>query len=1337
MRRRSFWRTCVVSAIAGASLLTAGTAAAAAVTLKSAVSIDDGTAPFDAMAGPGLDTSPNNQIVRTNDNVTYQLSVAPSATVTNTTFTLVLPRGEEMTGVPGVCVGPGSKVVPATLPPPAVPTTALSYLGLMRQTLTCNVGTVGVGSSLKYPVVAKVRPEVPNGALLVLGPADLTVSADGATSSSPPPPAPITVSAQARFDLSKQSTCVNNDPNCGYFFGPLQRSCSNDATKACQFVYVPILISGPAGGRGSTPLASPITFTEDLTPASLYPAGAVAAAEANLPKYGATLFNGPGCGYGLYASPGYTIGGPYTATNAVRNSGTVSCSQAGGPGTPVTVTITNPDTTAFTCPSTTPQPAGTTLPADRCYVVSLNIAYEVPVDAINDLGIASGNTHAFATTDYFKNFTAVAIDGTPNAPEPLANNRRNIGYKTEPVGGFNKWFAGIPGNPQNVPPIQYSPGLPIMEGPPGGGTLHSGNIPALSGQGIISQDYFQQTQQVGPGPISTLTCDSWDNTKLWLKAANYPASTDPSGNYGQHFPSNGKAAWVSASIIDYGGPNQRMDQQFAATVQYGTGQPGGPGAAAQCDDSSSPAGWVSDPATLPGNDPAKAATGVYTAVTRVRAFFQIPYSIGGTLGTISIGQVVADSPGPNGTRVPNWANVKYDYTGGDFAHIRTNAVPWVILNGYEPLTNAGAFGDRLTIANDFVRLKKEVRTAFSGGFVTTTPQTSGGQTVDYRLSPTVNAGVPTSKTDDLTVEDCLPVGQSYLTTDPGSPGPAVVQLGSPPGAGITCSAGQTYVKWVLPGQTINSAVTPIVYHVRIGATATPGTQTNTAIVSSTGDVSSPAADRTATASVQITQPSGVVIDKTALTPLVQVNRTGSAKNDLLKWQINFSNLNAPGTPHDVDVIDVLPQNGANGSSFGGTLALSSVTVTAGSTKTQPVQVLYSADPVVSSDPTDPSNAPLTATNTYCDAANGGTAIIGHGACPTGLASVRAVRLLRPGSFNNGEVITAEVDLLPVGNAKADVYVNRVGGDSAGLLPVGPVDAPETITASSFGHLVWWDYNKNGVQDPGEPGIANVKIDVTGTDDLGNPVSLSVVTDATGNYTVPNLRAGNYRAVVDSTTLPSGAQPVYDLDNGINGANSDSGPFTLKQSQDRIDVNFGYRPVPSISTTTSAATGLPGSPLSDVVKVTNTQGQAGSLAWQLLGPVTPAAGQSCTDVSYAAAPVAGSGTVAVTGDGSYTVGPVSTGQPGCYSWTEILSGPSYNADATSAAGLAPESTLISLPPPTPTPSTIIPGLPNTGAGGHGATLLGGLLLLVGLGLSGLLGRRRLLRSLRGARSHPSA
>jgi LPXTG-motif cell wall-anchored protein len=73
----------------------------------------------------------------------------------------------------------------------------------------------------------------------------------------------------------------------------------------------------------------------------------------------------------------------------------------------------------------------------------------------------------------------------------------------------------------------------------------------------------------------------------------------------------------------------------------------------------------------------------------------------------------------------------------------------------------------------------------------------------------------------------------------------------------------------------------------------------------------------------------------------------------------------------------------------------------------------------------------------------------------------------------------------------------------------------------IGDLVWFDLNKNGVQDPGEPGVANVVLTITTaaggevTDIFGRKVT-SVTTSASGRYLIPFLPAGAYKITI---TLP--------------------------------------------------------------------------------------------------------------------------------------------------------------------------------------------------------------------------
>ncbi|MBE7513531.1 MAG: hypothetical protein HS103_12060 [Anaerolineales bacterium] len=64
----------------------------------------------------------------------------------------------------------------------------------------------------------------------------------------------------------------------------------------------------------------------------------------------------------------------------------------------------------------------------------------------------------------------------------------------------------------------------------------------------------------------------------------------------------------------------------------------------------------------------------------------------------------------------------------------------------------------------------------------------------------------------------------------------------------------------------------------------------------------------------------------------------------------------------------------------------------------------------------------------------------------------------------------------------------------------------------IGDTVWWDYNGNGVQDPGEPGIPGVIVELIGTT---GTVIATTTTDASGLYFF-NVDAGTYTVRVASS-----------------------------------------------------------------------------------------------------------------------------------------------------------------------------------------------------------------------------
>ena len=281
-----------------------------------------------------------------------------------------------------------------------------------------------------------------------------------------------------------------------------------------------------------------------------------------------------------------------------------------------------------------------------------------------------------------------------------------------------------------------------------------------------------------------------------------------------------------------------------------------------------------------------------------------------------------------GEILPNWASYKLAVGAVSMADLVADQNIPTNQSSYNPANNSGSYGDRLLAAPAFPRITKLVKGPTDPGFSSTPPAVTGGQTVQYQLSPTLTSAVPSAGiTEDVWVEDCLPSSQSYISA---TVTPNVVSVGSVPGdAKISCpNASDTYIRWDLGQRQINATIPPIVVDVRVSSIAADGAYTNTTTVWSENDASALAL-RTSTAGIQIVNPAGIKIEKVALTPVTQVNRTGQTTNQLNKWSLTLANVNGPTSLTNPDVIDVLPKQGAAGTAYQGTFAFVSAAVTTG------------------------------------------------------------------------------------------------------------------------------------------------------------------------------------------------------------------------------------------------------------------------------------------------------------------------------------------------------------------------------------------------------------------------
>ncbi|MEV8252778.1 SdrD B-like domain-containing protein [Rhodoglobus sp. NPDC076762] len=232
--------------------------------------------------------------------------------------------------------------------------------------------------------------------------------------------------------------------------------------------------------------------------------------------------------------------------------------------------------------------------------------------------------------------------------------------------------------------------------------------------------------------------------------------------------------------------------------------------------------------------------------------------------------------------------------------------------------------------------------------------------------------------------------------------------------------------------------------------------------------------------------------------------------------------------------------------------------------------------------------------------------------------------------------------------------------------------------SVIGDRVWWDRNKDGVQDANEPGLGNVGIRVTylGTDGvLGGSGSagdlvFTTTTDSNGDWTVTDVPDGNFIVEVVSG-VPAGFSATYDNDSGTT---SPDGVSEVVLVGSDLNQDFGYAGNSSISDTVwldlnqdgVKDAGEPGLPNVDV-----------TLVW--FGPDGVAGGGD--DVTFVETTDA-NGTYLFGGlpEGNYTATVDTTTLPAGVTPTfDADAGPNQPTAGTKASGVGPNSTTaIALP-----------------------------------------------------------
>ena len=314
------------------------------------------------------------------------------------------------------------------------------------------------------------------------------------------------------------------------------------------------------------------------------------------------------------------------------------------------------------------------------------------------------------------------------------------------------------------------------------------------------------------------------------------------------------------------------------------------------------------------------------------------------------------------------------------------------------------------------------------------------------------------------------------------------------------SDGTTTLVFNIPNCTVNQSIDSLIFEASIDEESVNGTQYNViaTIYASPDKVGTEnESDRTAETSIQVINLSSHRLYKSVETPVIE-------KNGEIHYTVSYKN-NTDEIIRDFQLLDILPYNGdSRGTEYTGEYTLDRLVVTqkdgAGETiSNDNLEILYTNDE---------------------SARNGVTSKdenlgVGWNSVNSETIKQKATAYVVKGEIGAQGSVTVDIYLKTNGNKGLDKYVNSATAQVY-------KETEEMVTSNVVSQVVerkiegiaWEDSNRNGVKDEGEQVLSNVEINLTDelgqqvTDVNGNKVT-SIKTDENGYYKFENLPKGEY------------------------------------------------------------------------------------------------------------------------------------------------------------------------------------------------------------------------------------
>ena len=365
--------------------------------------------------------------------------------------------------------------------------------------------------------------------------------------------------------------------------------------------------------------------------------------------------------------------------------------------------------------------------------------------------------------------------------------------------------------------------------------------------------------------------------------------------------------------------------------------------------------------------------------------------------------------------------------------------------------------------------------------------------VTYKITPTLTSyGNIQSNIKDvaITITDTLPNGLTYV--------PNSSNYGEPQ---LTKNVdGTTTLVWQITGCNVDEKIEDLVFKASIYEETPNGTQyKNKAVISAEQDKigNTTITKRTSTSTIQVINLSSHRLYKAIETPVIE-------KNGEIHYTVSYKN-NTDEIIRDFQMLDILPYNGdSRGTNYTGEYTLDRLVVTQTNETKQTIsndnlQILYTNDESVRNGVTSKDEN------------------LGQGWNSVNSETIKqkATAYVVKGEIGAQGSVTVDIYLKTNGNKGLDKYVNsataQVYKETEEMVTSNVISQ---VVERSIEGIAWEDSNRNGVKDEGEQVLSNVEISLTDelgqqvTDVNGNKVT-SIKTDENGYYKFENLPKGEY------------------------------------------------------------------------------------------------------------------------------------------------------------------------------------------------------------------------------------